>query len=582
MASKAQIPTSRNADLVTFTIKIDGTAIPQTIGVMSILVQKEVNRIPVAKIVMLDGDPATQDFEVSNEDLFIPGKEIEILGGYHSDEETIFKGIIIKHSLKIRQNGTGTLMIECKDHAVKMTVGRKSKYFYESKDSEVIESIISEYGLSAEVDATNTTHPELVQYRTSDWDFIQTRAEVNGKISLVENGTVKIVDPDFSQSPVLSLSYGDTILTFNAEIDARNQYKTVVSKAWNYQDQAVVEVEATDPSTTDNGNLSPADLSNTIGLDQYEIQHGGKADESELKAWADAQMLRNRMAKIQGNVSFQGFPNVIPGSIIELSGVGDRFNGNAFVSAVRHQIVDGNWVTDAQFGFNPEWFTETFETSQTQASGLYPAINGLQIGIVTQLQEDPDGDHRILVHLPMIKANEKGVWARIASLDAGENRGAFFRPEIGDEVILGFINDDPGEAVVLGMLNSSAKPAPLTESDDNHEKGFVTRSEMKLLFNDDKKSILIETPGGNKISLSEDEGAITIEDENSNKILMDSSGITIESASNLNIKATGDVNIEGTNINAKAKAQFKAEGSAGAEMSTSGMAVLKGSMVQIN
>ena len=32
---------------------------------------------------------------------------------------------------------------------------------------------------------------------------------------------------------------------------------------------------------------------------------------------------------------------------------------------------------------------------------------------------------------------------------------------------------------------------------DNHEKGFVTRSEMKFIFDDDKKSVVLETPRNN-------------------------------------------------------------------------------------
>ena len=82
--------------------------------------------------------------------------------------------------------------------------------------------------------------------------------------------------------------------------------------------------------------------------------------------------------------------------------------------------------------------------------------------------------------------------------------------------------------------------------------------------------------------MDEDAGSIVIEDENSNILTMDSSGIAMESAGDINIKATGDVNIEGSNVNAKANIQFKAEGSAGVEVSSSATAVLKGSLVQIN
>jgi uncharacterized protein involved in type VI secretion and phage assembly len=213
---------------------------------------------------------------------------------------------------------------------------------------------------------------------------------------------------------------------------------------------------------------------------------------------------------------------------------------------------------------------------------LLPAIKGLHVGVVSQLQEDPDGEDRILVKIPIINAEEQGIWCRVSSLDAGENRGSFFRPEIEDEVIVGFINEDPNQGIVLGMLHSSAKPAPIVAADENHEKGFVTRSEMKVMFNDDKKSITIETPAGKVITLDEDQGVIKLEDENSNVITMNSDGISIESAGEIKMKASKDVSIEGMNINIKASAQLKAEGSAGAELSSGATAVLKGSLVQIN
>src|SRR3546814_9649239 len=118
-----------------------------------------------------------------------------------------------------------------------------------------------------------------------------------------------------------------------------------------------------------------------------------------------------------------------------------------------------------------------------------PAIQGLQIGVVTGLEGDPEGEDRIMVRLPTINKDDEGIWSRISTLDAGKNRGTFFRPEIGDEVIVGFINNDPRFAVILGMCNSSEKAAPMPRSDDNHEKGYVSRSEMKMIFKEEKKTI---------------------------------------------------------------------------------------------
>ena len=581
MPNNRTIEIPRGADLVTFKILIEGVQISSAYQVKNISVEKEINRIPFAQLVFFDGEAASQDFNLSNEDLLIPGKKIEIKAGYHSDEETIFKGIIIKHSIKIRESNS-VLIVECRDEAVKMTIGRKSNFYYESKDSDIIEEIIGKYSLDNDVEATSYTNKEMVQYRTSDWDFIMTRAQFNGKICTVDDGKIKISKPDFSQTEIETVAFGSTLLDFDAEMDARNQFNTITAYGWNPSEQEIVEAEATDPRISLNGNISTSDLAEVISLENLELKHGGNYNTAQLQNWSDAKSLFQQLSKTRGRVKFQGIPTVKPGTILKLEGVGDRFNGKIFISAVRHEITEGNWTVDAEFGMNQKWFSETYDVSELPAAGIIPAVSGLQIGIVSQLESDPNGENRILVKIPIINKDEQGIWTRVATLDAGDNRGSFFLPEIGDEVIVGFINDDPNHAVILGMLHSSAKPAPLKASDDNHEKGFVTRSEMKLLFNDDKKSIIIETPAGKKVTIDEDYGVIKIEDENRNVIIMDNNGIAMESGKDFSIKATGDCTIEAMNINVKANAQFKAEGSAGAEVSTTAVAVLKGSLVQIN
>ncbi|MEM7084584.1 MAG: type VI secretion system tip protein VgrG [Bacteroidota bacterium] len=581
MNNSGTIDTPKSADLVTFTVLIEGEELSATHQVKNIVVEKEINRIPFAQLAFHDGEAATQDFLLSNEDLLIPGKKIDIKAGYHNDEESIFQGIIIKHSLKIRENAS-VLIIECRDEAVKMTIGRKNSYYYESTDSDIMEEIGGKYELKLDIESTEYSHKELIQYQSSDWDFIMTRAQANGKVCILDNGSLNIAAPNLTEAEIETVTFGSTLLSFDSEIDARNQFGTITSYGWNPSEQEIVEAEANDPGVSLNGNLAAQDLADVIGLENLEFKHGGNYNSTLLQSWSDAKALFQQLSRTRGRIQFQGIAKAKPGTIIKLEGVGDRFNGPVYISAVRHAVSDGNWTVDAEFGVNPKWFSETYDVNPMPAAGLLPAINGLQIGVVTQLEEDPDGEERILVQLPIINSEEQGIWARVASLDAGENRGAFFRPEIGDEVIVGFINDDPNHAVVLGMLHSSAKPAPIVAADDNHEKGFITRSEMKLLFDDDKKSLTIETPGGKKIVLDEDAGSIIIEDENSNTFTLDSDGVALESGSDFSIKASGDVTIEGTNVSIAANAEFKAEGSAGAEVSTSAIAVLKGSLVQIN
>jgi Rhs element Vgr protein len=561
----------------------DGNEVTKQYQVLSIVVNKEVNRIASAMITILDGEPAKASFEISSKPEFEPGKELEIKCGYRSDAETIFKGIVIKHSIKVRKKNS-VLLVECRDAAVKMTVACKSKYFVDAKDSEVMEELIDTYGLDKEVEATTISHRQLVQYNTSDWDFMLCRCDANGLLCTPDDGKIKIGKPDFNGETALTIQYGATVHDLDAEIDARLQFKSVKGTMWDYSGQELLDnVEAEDPGVPDAGNLDADTLADVIGEEAFTVYHSGKIEEPELQALVNAKMMKHRLAKIRGKVRIDGTPDVKPGELIQLNGVGERFEGKLFVTGVRHEVEKGDWQTIIQFGIDPAWFAETYNVQQPQAAAMLPAIQGLQIGVVTQLQDDPDGEDRIKVRMPVIHKEEEGIWCRVSSLDAGENRGMFFRPELGDEVVVGFINNDPRHAIVLGMLNSSAKPAPIQAADDNHEKGYVSRSEMKMVFNDDKKSLQIETPGGNKMIITEEDKKIHLEDQHGNKFTMNEDGITIESIKDIIMKAQGSIKAEATsNVDIKGSGQAKINGSGGAELSSGGSTKVKGSMVQIN
>lgn len=600
MAESETIPAPAPTDLPTFEVLIDGEAISGEYHVLQIVSVKAVNKIAYGKIVIADGDPASQDFVISSTGEFAPGKEIEVQMGYHNENTSVFQGVITKHAIKARLNQPSVMFIEMRDAAVKTTVGKKSKYYFDVADSDILDEIIGEYdGLTADIETTDVTHARMVKYYSTDWDFINYRADANGKLVFVNDGEIAVKAPDTSGDAVLSLTYGTTMLEFEAQADARDQLSAVTSSAWNFASQELSEGEAAEPDFTDQGALSTTDLSDVVGLESYDLKHTGSVNDEELQAWADGVLQRSRFAKVRGRVKCQGFADIKPGDILELAGVGEQFNGDAYVAAVRQELTPQNWTTNIQFGLDPELYCKKVNPHSTSASGLLPPINGLQIGIVNALEDDPDGEDRVQVKVPVIDGDDDGVWARVSTLDAGDSRGSFFRPEIGDEVVLGFLNDDPRDAIILGMLNSSAKPAPLVAADDNHIKGFVTRSGLQLLFDDETSIITLETPNGNTMVFNDDETSITIADENDNQALFDpdgitltdaggstismtSDGITLDSSADINMTATGDVNVEGINIACAASAEFTGEGNAGAKLSSGAIATIEGGVVMIN
>ena len=142
-------------DAVTYKLFIEGKALRKKINLLSLTIKKKVNRIPSAKIVIREGKSSRKRFLSSNKKDFVPGKSIKIHIGRNSDNKQVFEGIIVRTTMKVKDDGR-ELHIDCQDEAVKMTLGRRSKYFTEETDSQVFKELINEYkGLRGYFDSTN-------------------------------------------------------------------------------------------------------------------------------------------------------------------------------------------------------------------------------------------------------------------------------------------------------------------------------------------------------------------------------------------------------------------------------------------
>jgi Rhs element Vgr protein len=524
-----------------------------------------------------------QNFDLSNGTNFIPGAEISIAAGYNGENEVIFSGLIISQTIRANEDGS-QMEIECRDKAIKLTAGRKNKIWEDVSDNDAITDLVGQNGITADIDGLDLQHKQLVQFNCSNWDFIVTRAELNSALVITEAGKLTIGMPNASQESTATYTYGSEIYDFEAQMDARTQYPQVLTKNWNYTNQEVKEGTSTAKTLPQQGNISGDDLAEVLGWEDNSLYHSGNVAEQESTEWATAQLFRSRLNKVIGNFRVQGDNKLKPGIIVELLGIGERFSGKCWVTGVIHSYSgEAAWYSHVQFGLDKKLHSYNFDDIvEKPATGIIPPVNGLQIGIVTQLESDPDGENRIRVRLPTVENEGDGIWARLASVDAGKDHGWVWNPEINDEVIIGFINDDPRDAVILGRLYSSSFPPHLEAKDDNYLKGLSTKSKLQVLFDDEKKIIKIETPGGNFITLDEDQKQIAIQDINGNKIEMSEDGIKIESIKDIILKASGDFKIDGTNITTNANAQLKLSGSAGTEVSSSAITKVKGSMVQIN
>ncbi len=592
----ATSPLVENMEYVSVDVLVNGKQIKETYELLSLVTESFINAIPHATFTILlpRGEPEKETFAISESDEFRPGVEVEIKAGYASKTDTIFKGIIVRHGLKAKGGQRAQLVLHCQDKAVKLTVGRKFKSFTEQTDSAIMGSIIGAHGLNKEIEATTYTYPQLIQSGTTDWDFIISRAEANGLLVYADAGKVFVKAPLASGTPELELSYDRDVFDFEAALDAGYQFPSVTASGWDFTSGKFVEAASTEPSINSHGDPTGKKMADVLEAKDVAIQFTGPMETEELKGIAEGTLLRSRLAAMCGRVSFYGNASPKLNTLIKLSGFGARFNGEALISSVQHTLQEGQWRTETGFGLSPDFHHQKHHTGS--GNGLLPSINGLQNGTVQQVHADPDGEHRVLVTIPVLGAD---IWSRLGGNYAGNGHGSFFLPEVGDEVIVGFLNDDPRFAIILGSVYSSKNAPPHTADDKNSIKAITTRSQLKLELNDDKKIVTVSTPAGNTVVLSDEDKSIVMTDEHGNKITMGSTGITIKSPKDITIDAGGnatikaakdieataiggDVALKGVNVNGDGKVGVKMKGGATAELSAGGQTTVKGAMVMIN
>jgi uncharacterized protein involved in type VI secretion and phage assembly len=161
-------------------------------------------------------------------------------------------------------------------------------------------------------------------------------------------------------------------------------------------------------------------------------------------------------------------------------------------------------------------------------------VFGAVIGIVSNIA-DPDQLGRVKVRYPWLKGDSESPWARVVSFMAGSDRGAVFRPEVGDEVLVLFDHGDMRFPYVLGGLwNGKDKMPEERGSDGNNAVRLIkSRSGHQILFDDTAgaEKVTIKSQSGHQILLDDKDGAekMTVVDKAGNSIELSSTGVVIKS-----------------------------------------------------
>jgi len=205
--------------------------------------------------------------------------------------------------------------------------------------------------------------------------------------------------------------------------------------------------------------------------------------------------------------------------------------------------------------------TDLLEGSKRPESRIY----GVVVGIITNNQ-DPDELGRVKVKIPRISGEDESNWARVVSFMAGNDRGAYFLPEVDDEVLVAFEFGDINMPYVIGSLWNGQDKIPLTNDDGKNNIRVIksrygnmirlddTEGEEKIEIIDKNEENMIVIDVNNKISItsvndieiSAPDGKITIEMK---ELEVKSTDSTKIEAGEMELKSSGDMNIKGSTVN---------------------------------
>jgi len=591
-------------------IKIKGNDVPEKFmqDIRSLDVEQTLH---LPSMFTIDLNDAELEF-VDSEELSI-GNEVEILLSPTTQEErdrptSILKGEITSIEPWFSAEGDTRIVIRGYDKSHRLSRGTVTKNWSEVKDSDLASELAGEADMSANVDTTNTVYKHVWQYNQSNWEFLMERAKRIGYWLYTKENQLyfKKTPPD---EGTVELKLGEGLLNFNGRMSVTGKSNRTKVRGWDPGKQEVVLGEAQKPASIwiKHGGVteSGGDLAKeAFGEAEYVTVDRPVVSQTEAQVMAEGIINESEQNFIHGEGTCDGNPDIRPGAIVNMEGLGNKWHGEYRVTRASHRIeTTGRYITE--FTVSSRHFTLSDLIEPVFQNGN--SITGPVIAKVTNI-DDEEGLGRIKLKLPWLANDLESDWARVVTPGAGPERGFYCLPEVDDEVMVVFEHGNVNSPFVIGGLWSKTNKPPSDgssgwiEGGELKRRGLVTTAGWKLELDDtggsecltitspDEKTSLILDQGKKKVVIGSDDkvsieakGDVIVESKSGGINVKGSSGKLNFEGNEIVLKSMGNVTIEGLgNVNVKATGQMKVEGTGPTTVSSSAITEIKGSLVRIN
>jgi len=502
--------------------------------------------------------------------------------------------------LEQESDTTGTwTVVRGYDASHRLCRGRRTRTFLDATDGDIVRRVASGAGLElGDVDDDGAVHPHVGQVNLTDWEFLRARANERGREVAVVGGRLLWRSPashsaapgvldDLSAPPrALQLLLGTNLLRLSPRVTAAEQVGEVWVRGWDPETKQPVRGSATTATVSAGSGADPGELAGRFSAAPFLVADRPVRDEQEADAVAAAvaEQIAGAHAEMTGLAL--GDPKLVPGAAVSVGGSGWPHDGDYVLSGARHRYDETGYHTEFTVSGRQErtllGLASLGATKQAHRGSGRP-WPGLVIGQVTDIN-DPDQRFRVKVSFPWLSDDYESWWARVAQPGAGDGRGLAWLPEVGDEVLVGFVHGDVRDPYVLGGLYNGTDHPMMNDQLVDGSAGQVLRRVLgsrtghQLVFSDDDQA--------SQIQLATGDGSATITLDSSNtKIVIDGSGqITIHAGGPLKLDSDGDLelNANGGDLKLTAGGQIKLSGTTGASIDGGPQVAVTGSVIKLN
>lgn len=314
------------------------------------------------EITINNWDAETRRFKYSDQQLFDPGKQVELWMGYftRSDLRLMLTGEITQLRPTFPSGGQPTLVISGLNLLHRLRRKQESHRYEKKTDTEIAREIAGRLGVGIRTGTADgvqeEAYPYLLQDNQYDIVFLQERARRIGYDLFVEElpasgqSSSRIYFGPSVQiaRPTYELEYGQSLIDFQPTLTTANQVGKVTVRGWDSKKKKPITGTASrkDLTTTGVGDAGGQQQIEASFADREEVITDKPVD-SEAEAKRLAKETLERIAKdiVKATGSVIGLPDIRAGSVLMIKGLGARFEGRYFVTGTTHAIADDGYTT---------------------------------------------------------------------------------------------------------------------------------------------------------------------------------------------------------------------------------------------